>query len=160
MGTLYSDDLDRFQIRQFKEAAKLRGTTVVFLKTLNESKDLYTDIDIETSEEPIYIDILFQQFPQNKRTLQKEGWYNKDREEENPMTMQVPLDLNILKQWQIVLFPYDTQAPLKYYKPYQITKISTRVEHANFYTIAALPYYYDTSPLINRAESSNFIKNI
>ena len=60
MGTLYSDDLDRFQIRQFKEAAKLRGTTVVFLKTLNESKDLYTDIDIETSEEPIYIDILFQ----------------------------------------------------------------------------------------------------
>lgn len=160
MGTLYSDDLDRFQIRQFKEAAKLRGTTVVFLKTLNESKDLYTDIDIETSEEPIYIDILFQQFPQNKRTLQKEGWYNKDREEENPMTMQVPLDLNILKQWQIVLFPYDTQTPLKYYKPYQITKISTRVEHPNFYTVAAVPYYYDTSPLINRTESSNFIKNI
>ena len=69
-------------------------------------------------------------------------------------------NLNILKQWQIVLFPYDTQAPLKYYKPYQITKISTRVEHPNFYTVAAVPYYYDTSPLINRTESSNFIKNI
>ena len=41
MGTLYSDDLDRFQIRQFKEAAKLRGTTVVFLKTLNESKECF-----------------------------------------------------------------------------------------------------------------------
>lgn len=160
MGTLYSDDLDRFQLNQFKEAAKLRGTKVVFLKTLTERKDLYTDIDIETSEEPIYIDILFQQFPQNKRTLQREGWYNKDREEENPMTMQVPLDLSILRQWQIVLLPYDTKAPLRYYKPYQVTKISTRVEHPNFYTVAVVPYYYDTSPLINRNESSNFIKNI
>ena len=32
MGILYSDDLDRFQLNQFKEAAKLRGTQVVFLK--------------------------------------------------------------------------------------------------------------------------------
>lgn len=160
MGVLYGDDLDRFQINQFKEAAKLRGTKVVFLKTLTERKDLYTDIDIKTSETPIYIDVLFQQFPQNKRTLQKEGWYNKDREEENPMTMQVPLDLEIIRQWQIVLFPYDTQAPLKYYKPYQITKISTRVEHPSFYTIALVPYYYDTSPVIDRTSSSNFIKGI
>ena len=59
MGILYSDDLDRFQIKQFKEAAKLRGTQVVFLKTLSEKKDIYTDIDIIPSEMPIYIDILF-----------------------------------------------------------------------------------------------------
>ena len=159
MGILYSDDLDRFQIKQFKEAAKLRGTQVVFLKTLSEKKDIYTDIDIIPSEMPIYIDILFQQFPQNKRTLQREGWYNKDKEEDNPITLQVPLDLQILSQWQIVLFPSNTKAPLKQWKPYQITKISTRVEHPAFYTCAAVPYFIDTSPELDRKSNTNFLSD-
>ena len=157
MGILYSDDLDRFQLNQFKEAAKLRGTQVVFLKTLSEKKDIYTDIDIIPSEMPIYIDILFEQFPQNKRTLQREGWYNKDKEENNPITLQVPLDLEILSQWQIVLFPNKTQDALRYWKPYQITKISTRVEHPHFYTCAAVPYFIDKSPTIDRKENIIFL---
>lgn len=160
MGLLYSDDLDIIQLDYFKEAAKLRGTKVVFLKTLSEEKDVYTDIDINSDAEPIYVDIMFQQFPQNKRTLMREGWYNKDREEENPMTMDVPLDLDILSQWQIVLFPFDTKAPLNKWRPYQITKISSRLEHPHFYTVAAVPYFIDESPELDRTSNSNFISDL
>lgn len=157
MGTLYKNDLDRIQIKQFKEAAKLRGTQVVFFETSSKTKDLYTDFDVETFPEEHKIDVLFQTFPQNKRTLMQEGWYNKDKEEENPITMQIPLDFPMLDQWQKILIPNNTQHPTSKWRLYEITHISTRVEHPFFYLVAVVPYYLDDSPELDRTQNQNFL---
>lgn len=158
MGSLYQGDLDRIQLNFIKEAAKLRGTDVLFFETLMEHKDIYTDIEVKSQGTPIEVPVIMEQYPQNRKTLQREGWYNKDSED-NPITMYVPLDLSILKRWQYVLIPGRVNRnnnPLDY-RAYETTKISTTMDHPHYYLIAVAPIFIDNSPDINRRHSTNFI---
>ena len=158
MGFLYKTDLDRIQLGFIKEAAYLRGTDVLFYKTLKERKNIYTDIEIKSEPDPIRVSIILEQYPQNRKTLQREGWYNKDSED-NPITAYVPLDLDILKRWQLVLIPGrivgETEDSL--WRAYEVTKISTTMDHPHYYLIALAPIFDDYSPEINREENTNFI---
>ena len=158
MGLLYGGDLDRLQVNQLKEAAKLRGTEVLFFETLDEDKNLYTDIEIQSFEKPMKVNIIFEQYPQNRKTLQREGWYNKDADD-NPDTAYVPLDLDILKRWQEVLLParivgYGQELG---WRRYHVTKISTTMDHPFYYLVALAPVFTDNAPEINRDQNTNFI---
>lgn len=158
MGLLYSSDLDRTQLGFFKEAAGLHGTRVYFYKTLSETKSLYTDIDITKEAEPISVDIMFEQYPVNIRTLKKYGWYNKD-EDDNPHTAFVPLDLETLSRWQEVLVPariLDKNTELGW-RRFHITKLQTVMDHPFYYVVALAPVFDDNSPVIDRGNNSTFI---
>ena len=157
MGILYNSDLDRIQLDRFKEAARLRGTSVLFFETKSELKDIYTDIDVVSSLKGKPVDVLIETFPQNRRTLQKVGWYNKDKEEENPITMFVPLDLEILKLWQKILVPDNVSNEYYMWRAYQVTKISTRMVYPSFWLVAIAPIFTDNSPVLNRENDFNFI---
>jgi hypothetical protein len=159
MGSLYSSDLDRIQLNFIKEASRLRGTDVLFFETLSETKDIYTDIDVSSSSTSISVSIILQDYPQNRKTLQRQGWYNKDSED-NPITAYVPLDLEILKRWQKVLIPGRITGKSNHtlYRPYQITKIATTMDHPHYYLVAMAPLFDDASPdPIDMTENSNFI---
>lgn len=158
MGLLYSDDIDRIQLGYFKEAARLRGTTVYFYETLSETKDLYTDIDIEKETNPKSVDIIFEQYPINIKTLKKYGWYNKDSED-NPHTAFVPLDLSILQRWQEVLIPARIidKSLGSGWRRFHITKIQTVMDHPFYYLVALAPIFEDNSPTINRELNNNFL---
>ena len=158
MGILYRSDLDRIQLNFFKEMANLRGTTVRFYETLSETKDIYTDIEVQSVQDYLEVDVLFEQYPQNRKTLQREGWYNKDADD-NPDTAYVPLDLSILKRWQIVLIPGRVNAvdDGNYWRRYEVTKISTNMDHPHWYLIALAPKFTDNAPAIDRTENTNFI---
>lgn len=162
MGYLYGSDLDRIQLPFLKEAAKLRGTTVLFFQTLSETKNIYTDIEVQALEDPLSVDIIFQQYPQNRKTLEKAGWYNKDAED-NPDTAFVPLDLEILKRWQFVLLPGKICTNLSgdieagSWRKYHITKMQTTMEHPHFYLVAMAPVFTDAAPVIDRTKNSNFV---
>lgn len=158
MGLLYSGDLDRIQLNHLKEAAKLRGTEVLFFETIEENKNLYTDIEIQSFDKPMKVNILFERYPQNRKTLQREGWYNKDADD-NPDTAYVPLDLDILRRWQEVLLPariVDYNQELGW-RRYHITKISTTMDHPFYYLVAMAPVFTDLAPKIDRTKNSNFI---
>jgi hypothetical protein len=174
MGYLYSADLDRLQLNWFKEAARQKGTQVFFFETLTENKNIYTDIEVQSLSNALPVDIIFEQYPQNRKTLQKAGWYNKDSDD-NPDTAYVPLDLTILKRWQNVLIPFKISATLfpnpstpeedpdmvKYQKrgwrKYQITKMSTVMDYPHYYLVALAPVFTDNSPEIDRTKNSTFI---
>lgn len=158
MGTLYKQDLDRIQLDFIKEVAKLRGTNVLFYKVLSQIKDIYTDIEIESETQPIQVAVIMEQYPQNRKTLQREGWYNKDSED-NPITMYVPLDLETLKRWQYVMIPGRIKGDgnPSDYRLYEVTKISTNMDHPHYYLIAVAPIFTDNSPEIDRKQSTNFI---
>lgn len=158
MGTLYKQDLDRIQLDFIKEAAKLRGTDVLFYEVLSQIKDIYTDIEIESETQPIRVAVIMEQYPQNRKTLQREGWYNKDSED-NPITMYVPLDLETLKRWQYVMIPGRIKGDgnPSDYRLYEVTKISTNMDHPHYYLIAVAPIFTDNSPEIDRKQSTNFI---
>lgn len=158
MGILYQDDLNRIQLGFLKEAAYLRGTDVLFFETMEECKDIYTDVEIQTYETPIRVSVIMEQYPQNRKTLQREGWYNKDSED-NPITMYVPLDLDILRRWQYVMIPgrVGESDPQTCWRLYETTKISTTMDHPHYYLIAVAPIYTDNSPEIDRTQTTNFI---
>ena len=78
MGNLYRADLDIILRNQFREAARQKGTGALFFETLDETKNIYTDIEVTELKDPITVDIIFQEYPQNRRTLERHGWYNKD----------------------------------------------------------------------------------
>ena len=160
MGLLYQDDLSRTQLNFFKEAAKLKGTQVTFLPTDTEVKDIYTDVTVEslTDEEDVkVIDILFETFPANRKTLERNGWYNKDAEF-HPIIAYVPLDLEELSRWGRVLLPATIAEPFNgTYSMYEVSKISTRMEHPFYWTVALVPVFPDNSPSIDRTKNSNFI---
>lgn len=157
MGILYNSDLDRIQLDRFKEAARLRGTSVLFFETTSELKDIYTDVDVVSKLKGTPVDVLLETFPQNRRTLQKVGWYNKDKEDDNPVTMFVPLDLEILKLRQKILIPDNVSHEYSMWRAHRVTKISTRMVYPSFWLIAVAPLFEDVSPELDRTSNSNFL---
>lgn len=158
MGNLYRADLDIILRNQFREAARQKGTGALFFETLDETKNIYTDIEVTELKDPITVDIIFQEYPQNRRTLERHGWYNKDSAD-NPATAYVPLDLSILKRWQYVLLPgrITLTEQANYWRKYHVTRISSFMEHPGFYTIALAPVFDDKSPELDRSKNTNFI---
>lgn len=158
MGLLYNKDLDKIQLGFIKEAAYLRGTDVLFFETLSEEKNIYTDIEVESLGDPIKVAIIMQEYPQNRKTLQRVGWYNKDADD-NPTIAYVPLDLDILRRWQNILIPgrIDGQSNKTQWRRYQTTRISTTMDHPHYYLIALAPVFADNAPKLDRNENTNFI---
>lgn len=158
MGFLYKTDLDRIQLGFIKESAYLRGTDVLFFQTLRERKNIYTDMEVQKEQDPIKVAVILEQYPQNRKTLQREGWYNKDSDD-NPITAYVPLDLDILKRWQIVLIPGKVigESEESLWRAYEVTKISTTMDHPHYFLIALAPIFDDKSPEIDRQSNTNFI---
>lgn len=156
MGILYNNDLNRVQLRWFKEAARLRGTSVKFFETLTETKDIYTDVEITKEQNPIDVDILFEGYPQNRPTLDKYGWYDKNADD-NPDTAFVPLDLETLRRWQHVLIPSRTTDEVTLWRLYHVTRIATRMEHPFYWVVALAPVFPDNAPEIDRSDNFNFI---
>ena len=158
MGKLYTSDLDRLRLGYFKEAASLKGTTVYFYKTISEYKDIYTDIDIVKEAEPRKVDILFEQYPVNIKTLKKYGWYSVDGES-NPHTAYVPLDLTTLNRWQEVLIPARIVGDGEGlgWRRFHVTKMQTTMDHPSYYLIALAPVFEDNAPAIDREKNTTFI---
>lgn len=157
MGFLYKTDLDTIQLNFLKESAYLRGTSVIFYETLSEEKNIYTDMEVQSMTTGTPVDIIFETYPQNRKTLQREGWYNKDAED-NPATAFVPFDLSILKRWQRVLIPGQINDNPSLYRTYEVTKISTTMDHPHYYLIALAPVFTDTSPAIDRNQNNTYIE--
>ena len=173
MGILYSNDLDRIQLPWFKEAAGLRGTTVKFYETIEQTGDIYTDMTIVHSDTPTLCDVMFLEFPATKKTLDMYGWYSEDPEY-NPLLALVPIDLKILRRWVRVEIPARIAGKVLGYpdlenpdpsdpnfdpqpnrdRMFEVTKISTRMVYPHFWTVAMAPLFTDTSPAMDDNKNS------
>lgn len=158
MGTFYTGDIDRLFPNYMVETLRLFGTPALFYETLTETKDIYTDNDISSFVDPVSVNILYTEYPRNIKTLQRIGWYNKESED-NPAIAYVPLKIDILKRWQKVLLPGNSSSytDVKLWRPYQVTKISSTMEHPYYTLIALAPIFADNSPTIDRTKNSNFL---
>ncbi len=129
---------DNLHKKFFKEMAKLLGIEVKYRYFIDNSKHYTIHAEQRGKlSEPVDIDIIFQEYPDQK-TLRQHGWFS-ENPDDKAYVAQVPSDLIGLQRGCYIDIPYGAKKDT--YRTFRITDISSIIVHPESYYVRLAPEF-------------------